>query len=188
MCIAKVKGFLLAPAQTFKKEAKSSFSDAFVYFLKIAVVFAVLFGVVAGFAVSFFPSSSAFNPVIFLTSAVTIYIFSIVGALLSGLWIHLWAYIFGARKGIEQTFKAVFYGFTPLALFSWIPFIGIIFGIWSVILEIIGLKTLHGMSTGRAVAALVVPLVIVIGILLAAFAFLAFYFLSLGGFPPVSGY
>jgi len=62
------------------------------------------------------------------------------------------------------------YGSTPSLLLGWMPFIGFIFGIWSMIVSIIGVRRLHEISTGRAVlayllGAIIIPLIIILIIL-----------------------
>ena len=66
-----------------------------------------------------------------------------------------------------ETEKAVIYGTTPFFLLGWIPVIGMIIGgIWAIILTIIGLRELHQITTGKALLAYVLALVIIFVILL----------------------
>ena len=73
---------------------------------------------------------------------------------------------------MTQTFKALMYGATPSLLLGWIPFINFLALIWALIVEIIGIRQLHEISTGRAVAAvilaIIIPLVVWFVILLPA--------------------
>ena len=73
---------------------------------------------------------------------------------------------------MTQTFKALMYGATPSLLLGWIPVIGFLAAIWALIVEIIGIRQLHEISTGRAVAAvilaIIIPLVVWFVILLPA--------------------
>ena len=178
----KAKGFLLEPTKAFSKEGKTSFGDAFKYVLIIAVVLAVLNGIIIG----------VFGgPVAFVTTLVGTYIGAVIGLLIGGIVLHIFAYIFGARKGIEQTMKVAFYGGTPGLLLGWIPIIGWIIGLYGIVLEVIGLKKLQNMSTGAAVAAVLLP-IIILGVLvilgLLAFLMLAGSFAGLGSnFTPLAG-
>src|SRR5208282_3707141 len=79
--------------------------------------------------------------------------------LIGGIWIHFWVYILGGRNGIRQTMKVFMYGMTPSLLLGWIPVIGGVFVIWWIVLDILGLRELAGLSTGKA------ALVMIIGIL-----------------------
>jgi hypothetical protein len=94
--------------------------------------------------------------------------FSIVGGLLfifvGGAWIHLWVYLLGGRKshGYRQTVKALAYGVTPMCVVGWVPLIGgLAGGIWALVVAIIGLRELHGITTGKATAAYLLPAAIV---------------------------
>ena len=87
------------------------------------------------------------------------------GMLITALWYHLWAYIFGARQGYKNTIKALFFGSTPTYIFGWIPFVNIIAGIWSLVLLGIGLKKLQKLSTGRAIATVLVAVIIPLAII-----------------------
>ncbi|ABS55816.1 hypothetical protein Mboo_1298 [Methanoregula boonei 6A8] len=94
-----------------------------------------------------------------------ILIFGFVFSGLFGLWVHLWVWILGGRNGAGQTLKAFLYGLTPALIFGWIPVVGILFAVWSFILDILGLRELAGLSPARAALAMVIavliPLVVV---------------------------
>jgi len=50
-------------------------------------------------------------------------------------------------------------------LFGWIPFVGMLFPLWALVLNIIGIRQLHEISTGRAIGAVllgIVALVIIV--------------------------
>ena len=63
---------------------------------------------------------------------------------------------------------------TPSLLLGWIPGVNIIAAIWALIVEIIGIRQLHELSTGKAVLAIIIAIAIpaIIGIALIA-AFIA---------------
>ncbi|MFA5267694.1 MAG: Yip1 family protein [Methanoregula sp.] len=98
-----------------------------------------------------------------------------IGALVFGAWLHLWVYIFGGRRGIWQTIKAVMYGNTPLLLFGWIPFIGFVFTLWSLVLDIFGIHELQEISSLKATlaVALAVMIPLILLIILAAYFMIA---------------
>ncbi|HEX3002286.1 MAG TPA: YIP1 family protein, partial [Methanoregula sp.] len=93
--------------------------------------------------------------------------------ILFSLWLHLWVYLLGGRKGIFETAKAVIYGMTPGMLFGWIPFIGFLFGLWSIVLQIIGIRELQEMSSGKALVAMIIAVMVPLIVLV----LLAMYFL-----------
>lgn len=71
---------------------------------------------------------------------------------------HLFVLLFGGRAGIKKTFQAFLYGMTPVILISWLPFAFLLVSIYSMYLIICGLRTLHEMTTRRAVLAFFLPL------------------------------
>jgi hypothetical protein len=68
-------------------------------------------------------------------------------------------FLLGGRKGINQTFKAILYGETPCLLLGWIPFIGIIFAFWSLVLGVLGIRELQEISTRCAVLAVAIAII-----------------------------
>lgn len=108
----------------------------------------------------------------------TLFLVFIVGA-----WLHLWVYLLGGKKGYMQTMKAVMYGSTPYMLIGWIPIIGgFIGGLWSLVVEILGIRELHGISTGRVIAAYLIAVIIpIIVIMLVA----SWFFFSMVNVSPI---
>jgi hypothetical protein len=177
----KAMGFLQQPAKAFDAESKTEPMEAFVYMAVLSIVGAVLTGIVSLFS----PLGGGF---LVMTAILGAYIGGIVFSVISGLWLHLWAYIFGAKKGLNQTLKTVFYGGTPSYLLGWIPFIGILFFLWSLYLEWTGLQRLHGMPGDKAalsiVVAFVIPFVLLIVLAMVALSLLSPFLSQMGGFPP----
>jgi len=162
--------FLSAPSDAFEGENSTKFGDAFKYVLVLAIVTTVLSAIISAFSMNFAnsfipslpPEATAFtNPgFIFVSSLIMGYIGLVVGLLIGGLWIHLWVYIIGGRKGLEQTMKSVFYGGTPNYLLGWIPFINILAGIWSLVLTWMGITRYQGLTGGKAALAIIIALII----------------------------
>jgi hypothetical protein len=76
-----------------------------------------------------------------------------------------------SHAGYEATFRAVAYA-SALQILGWlgyIPILGIVVGIaiaiYNVVLSVIGIREMHATTTGRAVAVVLIP-VIIIGILI----------------------
>ena len=69
----------------------------------------------------------------------------------------------GNKKGFESTFRAISYSLSG-DLFGIIPFIGgTIGGIYALVLIIIGVREGHGISTGRAILAVLLPIIVAAG-------------------------
>jgi len=98
----------------------------------------------------------------------TIAFFIIVG---SGVTHFCLMIVGGNRKGFEATFRAICYSCSA-SLFYIVPIIGsFVGGIYIFILAILGVREGHEISTGKAVLAVLLPLIVVfgLGILLAIF-------------------
>jgi hypothetical protein len=118
--------------------------------------------------VIFIPLTIIFS--LFLGSVVTHFCLMIVG---------------GNKKGFQTTFRAISYAFSG-NLFAIIPFIGSTIGfIYFLILTIIGVRESHGISTGKALLAIFLPLIIGVGLIMLAVAVLPMFFRSLGFFSGV---
>jgi hypothetical protein len=172
----KAMGFLQQPTKAFDAEKGTEVTDSFVYMAILTVVVAVLSAIVAGVTTG--------SGIIIGITMVTVYVGSLIFNVIAGLWLHLWAYIFGAKKGLNQTLKTVFYAGTPTYLLGWIPLINILAALWGLYLDWMGLQRLHGMEGGRAAAAIVIAFIIpmiILGILfLIGLAILG----SMGGLGP----
>ncbi|SNQ62182.1 conserved membrane hypothetical protein [Candidatus Methanoperedens nitroreducens] len=195
--LEKVKGLLLEPSKTFDSLKDETLEEALKYYAIIAVAYSALFALMFTFAGSLFGSMMGFRDFGMMMGAgagigaavvffVMFMILAIAGAFIGGAILHIFVYIVGGRKGIVQTIKAVMYGATPSLLLGWIPLVSIIASIWSLIVEIIGIRQLHGLTTGRAILAILIP--IILGIILAVVlaALLVAYMTSTG--VPRYGY
>lgn len=175
LLVTKAKGFLTSPVETFRNAKNDDVPAVFTYFGVLLLINAVLCAIITTIGMSFMPAfvGLSFGPFL----PVGIFFMMLIGGAICTLvfaaWLHLWVYILGGRNGIMQTVNAVIYGSTPRLLFGWIPFLGIIFTIWSLILGVIGIRELQDMSTGKAALAafiaIVIPLIVII--LLAAYLY-----------------
>ncbi|MDI6917573.1 MAG: Yip1 family protein [Thermoplasmatales archaeon] len=179
----KVKGFMFSPTNTFNNAKSDTLSESFKYFIILLLIYSslsaammsaqiMLIGFISeeifGFPVYGFPTADVLIVKMFEAFIMNI-IYGIIGVFIGGAWLHLWVYVVGGRKGIAQTIKSCMYSATPSYLIGWIPCIGFIGSIWSLVLNVIGIKQLHEISTWRAVAAFILAVlpVIIITIVLA---------------------
>ena len=103
---------------------------------------------------------------LFLSVVIILIPFMIAFSILIGSGVtHLCLMIVGGnRKGFEATFRAISYSYSA-QLFNIVPFIGnLIGGIYLLILTIIGVREGHDISTGKAVLAVLLPLIVVAGL------------------------
>lgn len=168
--IQKTKNFLIDPYSAFDKEKKTKMNEAFKYTLLLLLVTSIISAII----------SLSFNFILAIQGFLATYLGILFLNIIWWLWLHLVSYVVGVRKGIEQTFKIVFYGNTPLYLFSWVS-LGISFNyflgslglilltvliIWSVLNHFTGLKKLHRISTNRAIVIMIISLLLPIIFLL----------------------
>jgi hypothetical protein len=169
--IARAKGLLMNPVGTFQASRDDTAKTVFSYFgvllvfnaILTAVISAITFtalgalGLYRGMMPAFGMGFVVLMPVLVF---VMILVFGTIFTLVFGAWVHLWACILGGKNGIMQTMKVIVYGMTPSLAFGWIPGIGILFAIWSFILDILGIRELAGLSTERAALAMIIAVVI----------------------------
>ena len=170
----KVKGFLGAPSNTFNDVKAEALGNALKYFTIWAVIYAILrtivfYTVERRVFQTIWDLLGVSDAAVYRFDPVTFALLAVVGAFasvfISGSLTHLFVRAFGGRKGYGNTIKAFAYGNTPLLLFGWIPFVGMLFPLWALVLNIIGIRQLHEISTGRAIGAVllgIVALVIIV--------------------------
>ena len=91
----------------------------------------------------------------------------------------------GNHNGYKTTFRAVSYSYSAY-LFGIIPFIGLVIGgIYTFILTIIGVREGHGISTGKAVLAVLLPALVIFVLIIVAILFVMMFFGSMGFFGGV---
>ncbi len=154
--VGKTKGFLLDPVRTFEASKEDSFAGATRYYLITVVIFSALFtfrSIVAGDG-----NEGA------ITIFARAWVFGIIGIFILGLFIHIFVYLAGGRKGNAQSIKAVMYAATPGLLFGWIPFINYITVIWSLVLVVHGIHKFHEITLGRAIIAVLSAIIIILAL------------------------
>ncbi len=184
---ATTKEVLLSPTQFFKKVPSGEGYWA-------PLIYGVICGVIGGCAAALWQwlFASRFIPVKilsmipFLSIFLIIFLFAlpfmIAFSILVGSGItHLCLMIVGGNKrGFESTFRALSYAYSG-NLFGIIPFIGsTIGGIYSLVLTIFGVREGHGISTGKAILAVLLPLIVLLFLVLLSVMLFPFLFKSSG--------
>ena len=175
--VEKVKGFLRDPVGAFRQAKDDRPGAVLPYFALLLLLHAVISALLAAVMIGTGPVPGLMTGG--MSGAVVVFFVILVGgfagALVFGAWLHLWVYIFGGRQGIWQTLKAVMYGNTPYLLFGWIPFIGFVFTLWSLVLGIFGIQELQELSSLKATlaVALAVMIPLVLLLILAAYFMVA---------------
>lgn len=192
----KMKGLLLEPSKTFDALKEEPLDGAVKYYICIAAVYSALIAIMLGFAGSLFGSMMGAGNLGMMIGAgagvgaaitffVVFMVMAVAGAFIGGAILHIFVYIAGGRKGMTRTIKAGMYGSTASLLFGWLPVINIIAAIWSLVTEIIGIRQLHEITTGRAILAMVLPLIItfILAMVIAGFFVIATTSRGLRPFP-----
>jgi hypothetical protein len=173
----KTKGFLGAPSNTFDDVGPEALGSALKYFTIWVVIYAILRTIVfytlerrVFQTLSDLLGLSDAPLYLYHFDAVAFGLLAVLGAFaglfIGGLWTHLFVRAFGGRKGYRNTIKTFVYGYTPVFLFGWLPFVGMLFSIWALVLNIIGIRQLHEISTGRAIGAVLLSMV-ALGVIIA---------------------
>lgn len=107
----------------------------------------------------------------------------LAGLVVGSLLVHVTLAFAGAGRGLAATARVLCYAAGP-ALFAVVPVAGqLAAAAWGFVIQVTGLREAHGVRTGVAVVAAVVPLVLASALLLAA----AFALLQLGeGLPALA--
>jgi hypothetical protein len=88
-------------------------------------------------------------------------VFVLIGLFIGSAIVHLFLLLFGGTKestaGFEGTVRSL--GYAGVANLAYVvPFVGAAIAIvWGVVMQVIGLKRMHHTTTGKAVAAILVP-------------------------------
>ncbi|WP_067050274.1 YIP1 family protein [Methanofollis ethanolicus] len=183
--IEKAKGFIMDPAAAFRNAHSDEMGEALKYFAIILAINSVLSGLMVMVGLGASTSIPGMGVGVAGGIAVIIgnFIGGIIGLFVCGLIVHIFVALIIGGNGIGQTINAMIYGATPAMLFSWIPVIGILAALWSLVLYIIGIRELHDTTTGKAAVAVLIPVVILIVLVIIALAALvAFFTISSGTF------
>jgi hypothetical protein len=170
-----IKGVLIEPSETFRNASRSAGIGP-------ALGFGMLLGLLGAYMALFWDyfTRAAFRggadfgeflppeyaemfaaagPMEWILRAALAPVFILVGLFLWAAIVHLLLLLFGgAVHGFESSFRTIAYATGSTALFQAVPFCGWMVGIvWNLVAQIIGLKEIHGISAGKAVAAVLLP-------------------------------
>lgn len=177
---------LLSDPVTFFKDLKSEkgVSTAFFY-LNGMVAVSLILGAITSFIMgNFFTDwlstitnvpllgTDTANPnLLFLViGLIVMFIMQILGSFVCTGVLHVWALLFGGKAKYAKSYQLYVYAKAPQLLFSWIPVVGVVAWIYSLILLIIGTQHVHDIKKSTAVLMFVIPFAV---ILVLALVFLA---------------
>jgi hypothetical protein len=140
------------------------FAEMLVFSLLVSFIGLSLFGGFLGGSTSFLAGSIL--GILFGTVAGYIFFvtFGFLFAMIFAGIVHAVAYLMGCR-GYMNTLTALVVGVTPSLVLGGIPLINILAGLYSLILEIVGMSKLHSISMEKAAAAVLIPMVTIYGLM-----------------------
>jgi len=106
--------------------------------------------------------------IVFLAAAILCPLAATAMICMTSLIVHLLLTVVGgARNGFEATFRAVCYS-QATQFWALIPYVGgVIASLWLVVVQIIGIREIHGVSYTRVLIAFLIPVVLVVGVVIA---------------------
>jgi hypothetical protein len=99
----------------------------------------------------------------------------LVGIFISAAITHLFLLLVGgAKESFETTFRVLAYAYGSTSVLQMVPFCGsLIYSIWGLIASIIGLARAHNTEVSKVIIAVLLPLILFCGCLIAIFFFAA---------------
>lgn len=167
---------ITSPTEFFENEDRR---DGFGYPLKfaafaflISAVFGALRVLVYGAGPQTQLSGSVAAGITFVSSIVG----GIIGLLISAGLIHIFVYLFGGEEGYSSTLATIEYASALTALqavLNLIPvvgsFLGILIGLYAIFVQAKGLENFQNLSFGKSLAAVLLPVVVILVIIFALF-------------------
>ncbi len=183
--IQKVKGFLMAPSETFRASKGDSLGTAFQFYTILLVIWTVLAaivttvmgyiafqdamirlantGILGNLLAKSLANFSGFISTVSLFTVFSLFLIFLVGVFIAGFLWHVFVLLLGGgNKDIVQTIKTVMYAATPFFLLGWIPVVAFLGYVWYLALLILGFKETQEVTMGTAVLIVVVPLILVL--------------------------
>jgi hypothetical protein len=180
--VKTVMGFLTSPAEAFKQVEGKTVGAAYQYYAMLVLIFSILFGAVTMIMGSIMLNShvqeiamlpligsvlsanlAKFGTFIATTQLLVAYVVFLAllfGVFFVGFFLHMFVLLMDGKKSIWETVKTTMFASTPLLLIGWIPYIGVIGGIWSFVLVILGFRDNNGLSLEKSVIAAILPIVL----------------------------
>jgi hypothetical protein len=103
----------------------------------------------------------------------------VIGLLIGAGILLLMGKLFGGQADYMGLLRSIAYAYSPNVL-SWIPVFGLVASIWALVCGVIAVRESHAVSTGAAVAIVLIPAAVIFGLifLLALIGVLALFGLA----------
>ncbi|MBN2735062.1 MAG: YIP1 family protein [Methanomicrobiaceae archaeon] len=162
-------GIIRRPVTTLQNIRQRTLFEVLIFIFITALIYAILIGLTIVCGLDFlriYTTFEIFDPImlVFIMYALTIF-----NTFFNALFIHIFIIIVEGKNGLFESLKAVSYSASPTLTLGWIPVLGLITGVWALIVQTLALRELHDISTGRAVLAMILPYIIFICIFVSLF-------------------
>lgn len=173
-----ISDILIRPADFFRSHQDTGLSEALRIYVLLLVFYALLTGIVRMIGNSLmlmdvmmrFPLIGPFIAQKVCPLFAGYGFLMIIGTVLIGLYLvfilsallHPFVLLAGGEQGIGQTIKVLSYAAAPAFLIGWIPVVGIIGLLWSVLITIQGLRVCAGLTYVRSLGVVVVPILLLL--------------------------
>lgn len=168
-----IRAVLFEPVTTFRRMKTSGDLGSPLLFAMMLGTLGILGGLFWNFmlqSLGFLHQSAAMEEV-FLSTGLLIFVaiaspvFMLIGTFISSGILHVCLLITGgAKNGFEATFRVVCYATGATAMFQLLPFCGgLIGGVWAIVAEVFGAREMHETTTGRALLAVLLPVLLCCG-------------------------
>lgn len=167
--LKKAKGFLIKPSKMFNNVKTDTINDTLKYYGILLLIYSSISFIIRG--------DDMLVNIIFFVITIFQWLFLLF---VVGVFLHLAVYALGSRVEFTQTIKVVAYSLTPAFLFGWLLNLSIdqllslvllfIISAWTFALVLFGLRQLHLLSMGRAIASMIVSVIIGIPLLTLIFS------------------
>jgi len=115
----------------------------------------------------------------FIAAIVLAPIYAAIGLFIGAGILHLLVMLIvgSGNSGYEATFRVGAYA-TVTSLVSWIPFVGWIASLYGIYLAIVGIREVHGTTTGKAALVVLIPAAVVLLLVFLVIGAAAFFIFS----------
>src|SRR5215211_3362289 len=162
--ISTVQSVAFRPVDFFRGvRRQGDFINPLIFALICVLISAVLGGILGFFFNIGLANQGATGSLIgFFAGIIRALVSVVVGLFLgAGIW-HLLVMLFirPSHAGYEATFRVAAYS-TVVYLVSWIPILGWILGLYGIYLGVVGIREVHGTTTGKAALVVLIPIAVV---------------------------
>lgn len=151
--IEKAKMVLLNPKEFFNiMPVTGGYKDPIIFFSTIMIISLIINSILGIIFANAKLGHLAVNTILLLVLFIPVFF-------IVALIYHTLLKIVGGNGSYESTFRVIAYSSAP-SLFSWIPLVGLITGIYQLYINLVGYSKVHNISDTKALIVLLIPIII----------------------------